>query len=368
MNSRTLTRLLTASRVRSSNFWADFISNRQRILTLCVVAATYAGCAVAFIADLRSSSTVAFGVFYAPLIVTAVFYRDKRAVWVLTAIACAMTIIGAFFPDIAYDVGELVLNRALSTVALLATGAFTWHARVVQDQLAEQTARAAAAERVKTEVLTNLSNEIRAPLHAMIGVLQLVAADNRPDQKTALLMVRSSARRLLTTVDNLVDLTQFDAAPMPLQTIDLGDLSRQTAEAMRHDAAARQIALTIDIPENRDLLASANPWAARRILENKIDDAITYTPPGGRVRVSVSAEEDAVSAVVMWTGRWPAGAVQASGDPAVAPLMPSIMGLALSQRLARAMGARLIFGNATDEGTMVTLRLPAAARPETDHA
>ena len=46
----------------------------------------YAGCLVAFLADLRSANELAFGVFYSPMIVTAVFYRDKRAVWVLTAI------------------------------------------------------------------------------------------------------------------------------------------------------------------------------------------------------------------------------------------------------------------------------------------
>jgi signal transduction histidine kinase len=172
---------------------------------------------------------------------------------------------------------------------------------------------------------------------------------------------------LLMTVDNLVDLTQFDAAPIPPQTIDLGHLLRQTAETMRHDSAARQIALVIDIPEDLNLLASANPWAVRRILENKIDDAITYTPPGGRVCVSASADEESVSAIVVWTGTWPAGAIQATGDPAVAPLMPSIMGLALSRRLALAMGARLSFGNVPDDGTIVTLRLPAAP-PEPGHA
>ncbi len=53
---------------------------------------------------------------------------------------------------------------------------FVWHARSVQDRLAAQTGRAEAAERIKTEVLTNLSQEIRAPLYSMIGVLELLAA------------------------------------------------------------------------------------------------------------------------------------------------------------------------------------------------
>jgi two-component system, NarL family, sensor kinase len=354
--------------------------------SLWLVLAIYAGCLIAFIADLTSSTTAAFGVFYAPLIATAVFHRDRRAVWVLTAVACGMNVVGAFFPVIATDVAELVENRALSTLALLATAAFTWHARKIQDQLIQQTSRAAAAERMKTEVLTNLSQEIRAPLYAMIGVLELVAAGSRPDQKAALGMVRSSGRRLVTTVDNLVDLTQFEDHAMPAEPFDLGQLLRRTAEARRQDAAARQIELSIDIPSGDmpsgdtpsgdipsgdipsaitpsapDVMAHANPWAVRRILENKIMDSITFTAPGGRIEVSIDVERNHVSAVIVATGQWPAGAFHSATDQDVTPLSPSIMGLALSQRLARAMGARLVLSNGPGEGTTVRLRLPTAS-------
>jgi signal transduction histidine kinase len=321
---RYLTQPLTAQSSASLSNALRAIGARHHRWAVWLVPAIYAGCIAAFVADLMSSNTLAFGVFYAPLVATAVFHRDRRAVWVLTAIACSMDVIGAFFPDIAKDVWGLVENRVLSTLALLATAAFTWHARSIQEQLAEQTERAEAAERIKTEVLDNLSQEIRAPLHSMIGILELVAADNRPDQQPALEMVRGAARRLATTVDNLVDLTQFDATSLPAEQINLGSLLRQTAEAKRQDAAARQIRLTINIPADGAAMAHANPWAARRILENKIADAIRYTAPG----------------VV---------------------LTPSVMGLALSQRLAKAMNAGLVVNNGPGEGTTVRLRLPAVA-------
>jgi signal transduction histidine kinase len=332
-----------------------------------LVPAIYAGCGVAFIADLVSANTLAFGVFYAPLVATAVFHRDRRAVWVLTAIACAMNIVGAFFPVVDIQLSELAGNRLLSTLALLATAAFTWHARSIQEQLAEQTSRAEAAERIKTEVLTNLSQEIRAPLHSMLGILELVAADGRPDQKAALGMVRGAARRLVNTVDNLVDLTQFAATPMPAETVDLGTLLRQTAESRRPDAAARQITLTINIPSDGQAMVHANSWAVRRILENKIADAITYTAPGGRIEVSAETARADCAAVIATTGIWPPGAIQSVSDPTGALLTPSVMGLALSQRLAQATNARLVFSNGPDEGTTVRLRLPAATRPG-DHS
>jgi two-component system, NarL family, sensor kinase len=368
VTSRTLTQWLTASHGTSFSDMLRGVAARHGSRASWLVPAIYAGCLAAFITDLRSDNTLAFGVFYAPLIVTGVFYRDKRAVWYLTAIACVMDIVGSVLPVIAVDVEELVENRSLSILALLATAAFTWHARNVQDRLAEQTSRAAAAERIKTEVLTNLSQEIRAPLYSMIGVLELVAVDSRPDQKAALGMVRTAGRRLVTTVDNLVDLTQFEERAMPAEPVDLGQLLRQTADARRQDAAARQIALTISIPAGHDAIADANPWAVRRILENKIADAITYTPPGGRIEVSTITEKNHVNAVIAATGSWPAGAMYAENDPDAALLTPSVMGLALSQRLARSMGGRLVFSNGPDEGTTVRLRLPAATREEPDDA
>jgi signal transduction histidine kinase len=357
--------------MRAGASWSDapraIIARHGRLATW-LVPTIYAGCVAAFIADLVSATTIAFGVFYAPLIATAVFHRSKHAVWVLTAIACGMDVIGAFFPHIANDVWALVENRTLSSVALLATGAFTWHARAIQDQLAEQTRRAESAERIKSEVLTNLSQEIRAPLHSMIGILELVSSDSRPGQKAALEMVRSAGRRLVMMVDNLVDLTQLAEKAMPAEAVDLGMLLRQTAEAKLPDASARQISLTINIPSDRGAMVHANPWAARRILENKIADAITYTAPGGRIEVSTQSEQNDCSAVISTSSTWPPGALQSASDGGSAPLTPSVMGLALSQRLARAMNARLVFSNRPDEGTTVRLRLPAAARPGSEPA
>jgi signal transduction histidine kinase len=359
---------LTAQNNASLSSALRALGARHNLWAVWVVPAIYAGCISAFVADLMSSNTLAFGVFYAPLIATAVFHRDRRAVWVLTAIACAMNVIGAFLPEIASDLWGLVENRVLSTLALLATAAFTWHARSIQEQLADQTERAEAAERIKSEVLDNLSQEIRAPLHSMIGILELVAADNRPDQKPALEMVRGAARRLATMVDNLVDLTQFDAAAMETEAIKLGALLRQTAETKRPEASARQIGLTINVTAEGDTMVHANSWAARRILENIIADAISYTAPGGQIEISTDTQRDDCAAVISTTSTWPPGAFRSASESPGAVLTPAVMGLALSQRLARAMNAGLLVSNGPGEGTTVRLSLPAVAPPATEPA
>jgi len=148
---------------------------------------------------------------------------------------------------------------------------------------------------------------------------------------------------------------------MPAEPVDLAKLLRQTAEAKRADAQARQISLTINVPVAGAAMVHANPWATSRILENKLADAITYTAPGGRIDVSTDTGRGDCSAVITTTGDWPAPAFQSEGDTTAAMLTPSVMGLALSQHLARALNARLVFSNEPGEGTTVRLLLPSIA-------
>jgi signal transduction histidine kinase len=170
------------------------------------------------------------------------------------------------------------------------------------------------------------------------------------------------------TVDNVVDLTQFEATSMPTEPIDLGLLLRQTAEAKRPDASARQVRLNINIPVDGGTMVHANPWAARRILENKIADVISYTAPGGQIEVSTDTQQDDCSAVISTTSPCPPGAFRSASDGSSAVLTPSVMGLALSQRLARAMNAQLVVSSGPGEGTTVRLRLPIVAPSETNPA
>ena len=105
--------------------------------TRCLVLMTYIACLSAFIVDITSTDTLAFGVLYIPFVATALCYRDKRAVWVLAACACAMVIIGTFIPSIDPDTVDLAFNRAASIVVVLGTAVLVHHVRSIQDRLSE---------------------------------------------------------------------------------------------------------------------------------------------------------------------------------------------------------------------------------------
>ena len=332
-----------------------------------LVPVLYVTSGFAFISDLYRVDTLAFGIIYVPLVATAVFHKGRTGLWVLTTAVCVMVICGAFVPVIDSDLPDLIGNRVLSLLAIGATAAFVHHARNIQERLAGETRRAEAAERIKTDVLSNLSQEIRTPLHTLLGVLTLTMHTSRPDQREALGRIRADGKEMLATIDNLLDLTQIEDRELSRQPIDLTTIARDAAESVRAEASERQISIALEPDRNSGKSpAIGDSWAMRRILDNLLANAVRLTPPGGTVSVSVARTASTVTATVSDTGKGlPPALVQGlrgdrhEPDGSMVPATHGI-GLALSSRLAKAMNGRLTACNQSDAGAALSVSLPAA--------
>lgn len=332
-----------------------------------LVALLYGLAAFAFFQDMTRTDNLAYGIIYTPLVATAVLHRGRDGLWVLSGVACLMVVVGAFFPAVYSHLPDLIGNRVLSILAILATAAFVHHARGIQDRLAAETQRAEEAERIKTDVLNNLSQEIRTPLHTLLGVLTLTMATSARDQRGSLGRIQSDGKRLLATIDNLIDLTQLEEHEFQRQTVDFATIARDAAQCARLAAKERQIDIAVE-SEFDEAAAIGDSWAMRRILDNLLANAVRLTPPGGSVSVSVARTADMVTASVSDTGGgfppelaedFAEGALQTDGSA-----LPEAggTGLALSSRLARAMNGRLTARNLPGMGALVSLSLPAAER------
>lgn len=330
-----------------------------------LVSVVYFGCLLTFIADVTVDVFYfPFGILYIPLVCTAVLHRDARVVWWLAGFACILVVIGYFYPDVAPYVQRAISIRALSIVAIFITAALVRYARGIQDQLARQTTRAEAAERVKTEVFTTLSEEMRTPLHTMVGLSEVMIAGCRPDQRAPLQQVQNDSKRLLATIQNLIDLTHLGVRPITNETVDVHRMLRQIVEANRPIASERQISVELDLP-GAAITARADPWAVRRILDNLIANAVKFSPAGSTVELSVEQRSGSVAFVVRDAGiGMSSDILHRLGeayfqDASSVPATGTGTGLALSRRLARAMGAELAFDSEIGCGTTAILRLPA---------
>jgi cell cycle sensor histidine kinase DivJ len=333
-----------------------------------VVGGIIAAAAAAFIADLFTDQLLAFGVAYVPLICTAAFHRDARAVWWVAGLTVVMVLLGFFLPTLNADITASLVNRVLSLLAIGVTAMLVRYERYVRDRLIEQRRRAQAAERAKTHLLSNLSHELRTPLNAILGFSDLLLADCRPDQASALRHVSTSGKRLLRTLENLIELSRFDERVWQRQDIDVARLLRQLTDAAQPEAAEQQIALTCVVDPARQM-ANTDPTALRRILDNLLANAIKFTRAGGSIELTLRTDPAGVIATVRDSGigmprqvldRLGAPFFQADGGTA-RRFEGMGTGLALSLRLAAVMGAQLTFESAPGQGTTARLRLPVSS-------
>ena len=333
----------------------------SKLVTLIV----YIGCLTAFIADVTVEVFyVPFGIFYIPLVCTAVFHRDPRSAWWLGTAATFMIVVGFFLPIVAPNPTHALINRLASIGAIFVTATLIRHARGVQEQLAQQTKRAEAAERVKTEVFTALSQEMRGPLQSVVGLSELIIGSCRPDQRMPLAQVQSSSKRLLAAMENLIDLTNIEDRELTAETIDVNRVVTDAAAASRASAAERQISVELEFASTA-LTARGDPWAVRRILDNLIANAVKFSPAGGFIEIAAEHRPGEVSLLVRDTGiGMPTEVMNRLGQPTelndlIPQLTGSGTGLALCRRLAQATGAELAFDSEIGCGTTAILRLPA---------
>lgn len=329
-----------------------------------VIGGIVAAAAVVFAADMLTDRLLAYGVAYLPLVCTAAFHRDPRAPWWIAGLTTLMVVLGFFLPVINTDMVASLANRVLSLLAIWVTAMLVRYERYVRDRLIDQRRRAQAAERTKTQLLSNLSHELRTPLNAVLGFSELLLTDCRPDQLSALRHISTAGKRLLRTLENLIELSRFDERVWQQQEFDLSRLVRQLTEAAQPEAIEQQVSLTCAADPGR-LMVTTDPTALRRILDNLLANAIKFTQPGGVITVSLDSQPEGIGVTVRDTGiGMPQevlerlGAPFFQGDGGTARRFEGMgTGLALSLRLAAVMGGGLVFESAPGAGTTAHLRL-----------
>ena len=205
----------------------------------------------------------------------------------------------------------LVLSPVLpsaSTVCAVAGVALTSTARAARRASADlQRARAdaEAAAHAHHEFLTTVSRELRTPLSAIQGYARMITrgalADDRKVQ--ALAAVERHAAAQTRVIDDLFEASRAASGRIRLvrQPVDLGDVVRSAAEAVRTAREARHVEIATDIDERLEAV-SGDPERLRLVVWHLLSNAVKFTPVGGHIDVSVSQAGDAAAVVVRDTG------------------------------------------------------------------
>ncbi|WP_296183125.1 hybrid sensor histidine kinase/response regulator [Pseudomonas sp. UBA1879] len=168
-----------------------------------------------------------------------------------------------------------------------------------------QVARSTALDmaHARSAFLAHMSHEIRTPLNGLLGMLALsLDGPLSAEQRQQLSIAHDSGKVLVELLNDILDLSKFDAGQLELECIpfDLGTLIEDTANLLSQNAAPN-VELTCLIDPGFPALVSGDPTRVRQIVSNLLSNALKFTR-AGRVDMRLSQHDGNVRIEVCDTG------------------------------------------------------------------
>lgn len=235
-------------------------------------------------------------------------------------------------------------------------------------------------ERIRSEFVANVSHELRTPLTSIQGFLETLqdgAIDDPATLRRFLGIISNETSRLARIVDDLLDLSRLESGRLELRPVpvDLRVLIQRTLDFYTPAADTRGVTLGAALPDQLPAVPGDEDLL-EQVLRNLVDNAVKYTPSGGRVQVR--AETVAYS-----DGRREVVVRVSDTGPGIAPEhLPRLferfyrvdrarsralggtgLGLAIVKHIVERHGGRAWVDSAPGAGATFSVALPLASGP-----
>ena len=226
-------------------------------------------------------------------------------------------------------------------------------------------------EKARRDFLATASHELRTPLAGVFGATKtLLHRDLDEQTKRALLQViDSESERLAGILDDILFASQLDADTIQLSIgrCDIPSLASDVIELQRA-RVPDGLTLRLEVPTDPPA-ARCDPEKVRQVIVNLIDNAIKYSPAGGEVTVSITADDDVVRLAVTDSGLGIAGSEHERVFEKFYRLDPELsrgvggtgLGLYISRQFVERMDGRIWLESREGEGSTFYVELPRAA-------
>ena len=275
-------------------------------------------------------------------------------------------------------IGPWCWHKVQATPRPQSDGSVLWHGAfsdITRQHEAERAERervaAEQASRAKSEFLARMSHELRTPLNGIIGFARLLATEGGhglgAEALRRLSIIESSGYRLLTLINEVLDISRIETGslrlqPQPLLLLPLVQRVLQMLEPMPR-AAALKVSARVDAA----LAVHADPARLEQVLVNLLSNAIKYNRPQGQVTVRAAARAGRVRIEVQDTGPGLTAAQQAQLFQPFNRLGAEFsgtegtgLGLVITRSLVQAMGGELTIDSEPAVGTTFGVGLPQA--------
>ena len=226
-------------------------------------------------------------------------------------------------------------------------------------------------ERVRQDFVANVSHEFKTPLTAIQGFAETLlggALDDATNRRRFVEIIREHSARLDRLTDDLLKLSLIEAGKLELDfnEVNVAALVESCVDTARFRAAQKQLTVSVECPAN---LPQVRGDARRlaEVLQNILDNAVQYTPAGGKISIRAGVENSQVSIDVTDTGigiprddqqriferfyRVDAARSREAGGTG--------LGLSIAKHLVEAHGGRIEVESEVGQGSTFSIVLPA---------
>lgn len=228
-------------------------------------------------------------------------------------------------------------------------------------------------ERVRQDFVANVSHEFRTPLTAIQGFAETLLAgalDDPANRRRFVEIIREHSMRLARLTQDLLKLSRIEAGQLKLdfRPVSVSQLIESCVETAQLKAVPRQLALHVNLPDELPS-ARGDSNTLQEVLQNLLDNALQYTPAGGKIEVSASCSNGHVVVTVADTGIGIPQAEQARiferfyrVDAARSREAGGTgLGLSIARHIMEAHGGRLWVESAVGEGSRFHFSIPVTS-------
>lgn len=148
-------------------------------------------------------------------------------------------------------------------------------------------------DRIKSDFVSTVSHDLRSPLTAILGYMELISRVGplNAAQQEFIQRVEASVQNITSLINDLLELGRIEAGfDARKEIVPFSAIVRYTVESMQNKAGVKDQNLKTEIPEGLPHVLG-NPVRLRQLVANLLENAITFTPPGGEINVLAGAED-----------------------------------------------------------------------------
>jgi two-component system OmpR family sensor kinase len=243
--------------------------------------------------------------------------------------------------------------------------------REMSERIIQQVKQLQHNDTSRRELVANVSHDLRTPLASLQGYLETLALKDaqlsEDEKKHYINIAYQHSERLRKLISELFELSTLEnqGARLHFEPFSMSELIQDVSQKFQLEAQAKHLELSTHIP-SQPAFVSADIGLIQRVLENLIENAIKYTPPGGHIGISLVHGNNRVATSISDSGH----GIPEADLPHIFDRFYRVekhrdedgtgLGLAIAKRIMQLHNSSIDVASRPDTGTTFSFQLPSA--------